>query len=119
MAFPPLHRRAPRQRVEPPRRRRWRPPPPHQARELYRRVNADGAPDSWGLRLLNGHDEQQLTVLLPNPFLSDHHEYLLAPDWSRLALWDHLRKEYLGLPPDAFDRTGHALHPRVSMRGWA
>ena len=59
--------------------------------ELYRRVNADGAPDSWGLRLLNGHDEQQLTVLLPNPFLGDHHEYLPAPDWSRLALWDHLR----------------------------
>jgi hypothetical protein len=74
--------------------------------ELYRRVNADGAPDSWGLRLLNGHDEQQLTVLLPNPFLGDHHEYLPAPDWSRLALWDHLRNEYLGLPPDPFDQTG-------------
>ena len=74
--------------------------------ELYRRINADGAPDSWGLRLLNGHDEQQLTVLLPNPFLGDHHEYLPAPDWTRLALWDHLRKEYLGLPPDPFDRTG-------------
>ena len=74
--------------------------------ELYRRINADGAPDSWGLRLLNGHDEQQLTVLLPNPFLGDHHEYLPAPDWSRLALWDHLRQTYLGLPPDPFDRTG-------------
>ena len=64
---------------------RARAPPPHQARgALPPRQCRRGAPDSWGLRLLNGHDEQQLTVLLPNPFLGDHHEYLSAPDWSRL-----------------------------------
>jgi hypothetical protein len=74
--------------------------------ELYRRVNADGAPDSWGLRLFNGADEQQITVLFPNPFLDDEHRFLPAPDWSRLAAWDHVRATYLGLPPDPFDRTG-------------
>ena len=35
--------------------------------ELYRQLNQGGAPNSWGLRLLNGHDEQQLTVFLPTP----------------------------------------------------
>ena len=87
--------------------------------ELYRRVNADGAPDSWGLRLLNGHDEQQLTVLLPNPFLGDHHEYLAAPDWSRLALWDHLRNDVPRAPAGRVRPDGHALHPLLTMLGWA
>ena len=36
--------------------------------ELYRRLGPDGAPVSWGLRLFNGKGEQQITVLLPNPF---------------------------------------------------
>jgi hypothetical protein len=74
--------------------------------ELYRRINDDGAPDSWALRLWNGADEQQITVLFPNPFLDDEHRVLAAPDWSRLAAWDQVRATYLGLSPDPFDRTG-------------
>jgi hypothetical protein len=74
--------------------------------ELYRRINAEGTPDSWGLRLFNGADEQQITVLFPNPFLDDEHRFRAAPDWSRLDAWDHVRAAYLGLPPDPFDRTG-------------
>src|SRR5580658_1286973 len=38
--------------------------------ELYRRLDRSGAPVSWGLRLFNGEGEQQVTILLPNPFLS-------------------------------------------------
>ena len=58
--------------------------------ELYRRLDhASGPPTSWGLRLFNGHGEQQITILLPNPFLSpDGEKVLTVPDWSRLALWD-------------------------------
>ncbi len=74
--------------------------------ELYRQLTADGTPSSWGLRLLNGKDEQQMTVFLPSPFLSDELKPLAEPDWSRLALWDHLRQTYLGLAPDPKDRTG-------------
>lgn len=74
--------------------------------EFYRRINQDGTPDSWGIRLFNGKDEQQITIFLPNAFLSDNMEYLKEPDWSRLALWDTLRKEYLGLDPDPRDRSG-------------
>ena len=74
--------------------------------ELYRQLQANGTPNSWGLRLFNGKDEQQMTVFLPNPFLSDDLKPLAEPDWLRLAMWDHLRKTYLGLEPDPGDRTG-------------
>jgi hypothetical protein len=75
--------------------------------ELYRRLDRTGAPVSWGLRLFNGAGEQQLTILLPNPFLSRGDEILRKPDWSRLALWDALRARWTGAPgPDPRDRSG-------------
>lgn len=79
--------------------------------ELYRNVTG-GAPISWALRLFNGAGEQQLTVMLPNPFLSEHQGILKKPDWNRLFLWDSLRERYLGLKPDARDRSARAfVHP--------
>lgn len=97
---------------------RAQPTPPALARrrrtaraELYRRINADGTPDSWALQLFNGEGEQQLTVLFPNPFLTRDSQ-VREPDWSALALWDRVRKEYLGLDPDPRDRSGRRfLHP--------
>jgi hypothetical protein len=79
--------------------------------ELYRRFDRAGAPVSWGVRLYNGHGEQQATVLLPNPFLSPEHDRIVeTPDWSRLALWDRLRARWLGLAePDPFDRSGRGF----------
>jgi len=76
--------------------------------ELYRRLTRAGTPVSWGLRLFNGKDEQQITVLLPNPFLHPETDKILkTPDWSRLDLWDRLRAHWLGLTdPDPFDRSG-------------
>lgn len=75
--------------------------------ELYRQLQQEtGVPNSWGLRLLNGEGEQQLTVFLPNPFLDIDLKPLKQPDFGRLALWDHLRDRWLGLPPDPADRTG-------------
>jgi hypothetical protein len=57
------------------------------------------------VRLFNGDGDQQMTVLLPGPFLDDEQRILDEPDHSRLELWDHLRREYLGLPPDPVDRS--------------
>jgi hypothetical protein len=74
--------------------------------ELYRGIGPDGTPTTWGLRLFNGRDEQLMTVMLPNPFLTDTQGILDPPDFTRLAAWDHLRATYLGLDPDPFDRTG-------------
>jgi hypothetical protein len=78
--------------------------------ELYRRLDKSGAPVSWGLRLFNGHDEQQITILLPNPFLSADDKVLKTPDWSRLELWDRLRARWLGASePDPVDRSGRGF----------
>lgn len=77
--------------------------------ELYRVLHED-APVAWGLRMFNGADEQQLTVMLANPFLDDAQQPLTIPDWDRLACWDELREAYLGLAPDPRDRTALRFH---------
>jgi hypothetical protein len=75
--------------------------------ELYRRLDLSGAPVSWGLRLFNGMGEQQITILLPNPFLDPATDkVLVVPVWSRLALWDAIRARWLGLGSDPLDRSG-------------
>jgi hypothetical protein len=74
--------------------------------EFFRMMSPEEqAPSSWGFRMFNGADEQQLTIFLPNPFLSKDMKILKEPDWDRLALWDLLRKRYLGLDPDPKDRA--------------
>lgn len=77
--------------------------------EFYRRLNPDGSVGSWGIRLFNGNNENQIYIFLPNPFLTDEMKFRKQPDWSRLALWDDLRQRYLGLPPDAKDRSGSTM----------
>jgi hypothetical protein len=76
--------------------------------EMYRRLTRAGTPVSWGVRLFNGKDEQQITVLLPNPFLDrETSKVLRKPDWSQLELWDRLRARWFGFDePDPFDRSG-------------
>ncbi len=73
--------------------------------ELYRQLNREGEPTSWGLRLFNGAGEQQITVLLPHPFLTDDQQIREEPDWSRLSLWSRLREKYLALGSDGVDLT--------------
>lgn len=75
--------------------------------ELYRTQRPSCTPMSWGLRLFNGGGQQQITILLPNPFLDrDTDRFLKTPDWSRLALWDFLRERWFGLTePDPVDRS--------------
>ena len=79
--------------------------------ELYRRLDKSGAPVSWGLRLFNGHGEQQATILLPNPYLEpDSDKVLKTPDWARLDLWDRLRSRWLGqTDPDPLDRSSRGF----------
>ncbi|ESQ11639.1 MAG: hypothetical protein N838_20140 [Thiohalocapsa sp. PB-PSB1] len=77
--------------------------------ELYRRLRDHDRPSSWGLRLFNGKAEQQMTVFLPNPYLSDEQQILKEPVWEHLDLWNHLRADYLGLPPDPKDLTASRI----------
>ncbi|MEU8205844.1 hypothetical protein [Streptosporangium sp. NPDC049046] len=74
--------------------------------ELYRSISADGHPVSWGMRMFNGQGDQLMTVLLPNPFLTDRQQILDPPDYDRLIAWDELRAAYLGIGPDPLDRAG-------------
>lgn len=78
--------------------------------ELYRRLNQNDQPVSWGLSLYTHDGLQQMTVLLPNPLLTAEQKIAETPDWSRLALWDRLRKTYLGLEPDPVDRSVPGFH---------
>lgn len=73
--------------------------------ELYRRLNREGKPTSWGLRLLNGVGDQQITFMLPSPFLTDDQQMRDEPDWGRLALWDRLLLTYHGIGPGPVDST--------------
>lgn len=74
--------------------------------ELYRRLDADGDPISWGLRMFNGADESQITIFLPNPFVSPSDRLDEPVDWDRLALWDELFPRLTGHPTDGRDRCG-------------
>ena len=83
---------------------------------LFRSWGRSCLPASWGLRLWNGKDEQMITVFFPNPYLdvTGHHR-LREPDWSRLHLWDLVRREFLGLEPDpgrSRERQRHERAPR-------
>ncbi|MDY0072903.1 MAG: hypothetical protein RBR77_09675 [Thauera sp.] len=77
--------------------------------ELYRILNEQGKPKSWGVRLFTVAGDQQMTVFLPNPFLDAEGHLAAEPDWSKLAAWDALRASFLDLPPDPFDRTASGL----------
>jgi len=68
--------------------------------ELYRKLNTKGEPTFWALRAFNSREpnaDQTLTIYLPNPLLTDDMNYADPPDWSKLALWNHIRQKYLGL----------------------
>ncbi len=74
--------------------------------ELYRTMGGDAClPVSWGMRFYNGNDQQMMTVLLPNPFITREQKVRRDPDWDRLEFWDRLRATYLGLDPDPLDRA--------------
>jgi hypothetical protein len=90
-----------------------RPCPPELARhrrcaraELYRNFSGSCAPGSWGMRLFNGAGEQMITFFLPNPYHDHEGKGIRPPDFTRLGLWDELRREFLGLEPDPRDREG-------------
>jgi len=65
---------------------------------LFRSMNREQAPVTWGLRLWNGRAEQMLTVFFPNPYY-DALMRRQSPDWSKLALWNDLRARFFHLVP--------------------
>ena len=72
----------------------------------------------WMFRMFNGEGAQQMTVLLPNPFLDDDQHLLACTRVEHLALWDPLRQRYLGLSSDPLDRsqTGYGTRAPLASR---
>ena len=77
--------------------------------QMFRRLDSDGAPISWGFEMANGAGEPMITILFANPFLSTGDQPSEVPDWKRLAMWRDLAKRYLGREPEAFDETGRGF----------
>ncbi len=77
--------------------------------ELYRRLDRGGLPVSWGFRMFNGHDEPQITIFFPNPYVTDDDRVTTTPDWTRLTVWKELLPRYTGNPPDGRDELGRGF----------
>jgi hypothetical protein len=78
---------------------------PSKAR-IFRRLDKNGAPLSWGFEMENGHGEPMISIFFANPFLLAGDKIIKEPDWSRLEMWRDISKRYLGRDPDSFDETG-------------
>lgn len=84
--------------------------------ELYRRVNTDGHPSSWGVRLYNGREEQMMTVLLPNPFLTNRQQIRDEPAWEQLALLGPATRHLSGFGPGPCRPRRQRFPARLSPR---
>ncbi len=74
--------------------------------ELFRGLDEDGHPVTWGFRMANGAGEPQIDVFFPNPFLTATDAIAETPDWSRLELWNYVRTTYAGAAADGRDTLG-------------
>ncbi len=77
--------------------------------ELYRRLDRNGLPVSWGFRMFNGREEPQITIFFPNPYVTDEDQVTSTPDWTRLTVWKELLPRYTGNPPDGQDELGRGF----------
>lgn len=74
--------------------------------QIFRRLDEDGAPLSWGFEMKNGTGEPMITIFFASPFLSAGDKVDSEPKWQRLAMWRDISKRYLGREPEAFDESG-------------
>ena len=77
--------------------------------ELFRGLDRDDLPNTWGLRMFNGKDEPQITVFFPNPYVTKDDEVTNAADWSRIEVWEELLPRYTGNAPDGLDRQSQGF----------
>ncbi len=64
---------------------------------LYRRLNAEGEPRSWGIQFWNGAGERMMNLFLPNPYLGEDEDLLPEgkPQLEKLGLYEQLREIYV------------------------
>jgi hypothetical protein len=81
---------------------------PSRAR-IFRRLDREGAPISWGFDMDNGAGEPMISIFFASPFLSAGDKLNDEPQWERLAMWRDIARRYLGRQPEAFDESGHGF----------
>lgn len=79
---------------------------------LFRSLDAQGAPNSWGFEMHNRAGAPMLSIYFPSPFFAAGDVLLEAPDWSRLTMWRGISWRYLGRAAEAFDESSAGF-------GWA
>jgi hypothetical protein len=76
---------------------------------IFRRLDKNGAPLSWGFEMQNGAGEPMVSIFFASPFLMAGDKVLKKPQWERLAMWRDISSRYLGRPPEAFDESGRGF----------
>jgi hypothetical protein len=74
--------------------------------EIFRRLDKDGAPISWGFEMHNGAGEPMISIFFASPFLLAGDKLTPEPEWQRLAMWRDIARRYLGREPEVFDESG-------------
>jgi hypothetical protein len=74
--------------------------------QIFRQLDREGAPISWGFEMRNGDDEPMISIFFANPFLSAGDKISKEPQWERLAMWRDIAQRYLGREAEAFDESG-------------
>jgi hypothetical protein len=74
--------------------------------EVFRRLDKDGAPISWGFEMKNGADEPMISIFFASPFLSAGDKVSKEPIWDRLTMWRDISKRFLGREAEEFDASG-------------
>jgi hypothetical protein len=74
--------------------------------QIFRRLDKDGAPISWGFEMENGAGEPMISIFFASPFVSAGDKLTSDPLWDRLAMWRDIAKRYLGREPESFDEIG-------------
>ena len=74
--------------------------------QIFRRLDRDGAPISWGFEMFNGDKEPMISIFFASPFLSAGDKVCKEPMWERLSMWRDLAERYLGRPAEEFDQSG-------------
>lgn len=92
--------------VSPPLREHRRP----SKAQIFRAFGRDGKPMSWGFEMWNGADEPMISILFPNPFISETGGLCAKPDFSRLATWRAIAKKWLNRMPEHLDEEGNGFY---------
>jgi hypothetical protein len=77
--------------------------------EIFRRLDKDGAPISWGFEMTNGAGEPMISIFFASPFLSSGDKINPEPVWDRLAMWRDISQRFLGREAEDFDASGRGF----------